>query len=189
MTQLPPDDAHDRTPSETRRDEAQPVAQDPDAGHPAQGTDVRQLIEERDAAREQVLRAQAELENYRKRVSREREDERRYATLPLIRDLLPSLDNLQRALDAARHADDLSGMLQGVEMVSHQIDAVLAQHGATPIAAVGEPFDPNRHQAIQQIPSAAVPPMTVMDEVERGYALHDRVIRPSSVIVSVAPSS
>jgi len=148
---------------------------------------ILSLADERDAAMDLLLRSQAELENFRKRANRERDEERRYAALPLVRDLLPGLDNLQRALDAARHSDDLSAMLQGVEMVTTQIDEVLARHGALPIAAIGEPFDPNKHEAIQQMPSADHPPMTVIEEVERGYTLNDRVVRPSKVIVSVAP--
>ena len=148
---------------------------------------LQALAEERDAARDRFLRSQAELENYRKRVQREREEERRYAALPLLRDLLPGMDNLQRALDAARHTDDLAAMLQGVEMVALQFEEILKRHGAEPITAVGEPFDPNRHEALQQMPSADHPPMTIIDEIERGYRLHDRVIRPSKVIVSVAP--
>jgi molecular chaperone GrpE len=104
-----------------------------------------------------------------------------------VRDLLPALDNLQRAIDAGENVDDLSVMLQGVQMVAHQIGEVLTRHGASPIEAVGRPFNPNRHEALQQMPSADHPPMTVIDEAERGYTLHDRVIRPSKVIVSVAP--
>lgn len=150
---------------------------------------LQQLVDERDAAKDHALRAQAELENFRKRANRERDEERRYAALPLVRDLLPSLDNLQRALDAASHTDDLSAMLQGVEMVSAQIQEILSRHGTTPIPSVGEAFDPNKHEAIQQMPSADHPPMTVIDEVERGYMLNDRVVRPSKVIVSVAPPS
>jgi len=148
---------------------------------------LAELAAERDAAVDRALRSQAELENYRKRVQRERDEERRYAAVPLVQDLLPGLDNLQRALDAARHTDDLTAMLQGVEMVAAQIDEILSRHGAKPIVAVGEPFDPNLHEAIQQMPSAEHPPMTVIDEVERGYTLNDRVVRPSKVIVSVAP--
>ncbi|MBX3438147.1 MAG: nucleotide exchange factor GrpE [Planctomycetaceae bacterium] len=157
----------------------------PSAEHDA----LVEMTAERDAALDRALRTQAEWENYRRRIQREREDERRFAALPFVRDLLPSLDNLQRALDAGRHTDDLSAMLQGVEMVASQIGDVLTRHGAEPIVAVGEPFDPNRHEAIQQMASADHPPMTVIDEVERGYTLHDRVVRPSKVIVSVAPPS
>jgi molecular chaperone GrpE len=147
---------------------------------------LQALAGERDAAKDQFLRAQAELENYRKRIQREREEERRYAALPLLRDLLPGMDNLQRALDAARHTDDLAAMLQGVEMVAAQFEEIMQRHGAEPIPAVGERFDPNLHAALQQMPSADHPPMTIIDEIERGYMLHNRVLRPSKVIVSVA---
>jgi molecular chaperone GrpE len=148
---------------------------------------LQALAEEANAARDQALRAQAELDNYRKRTQRELADERRYAALPIVRDLLPALDNLQRAVDAGQNVDDLSVMLQGVQMVAQQIREVLTGHGATAIEASGRPFDPNLHEAIQQMPSADHPPMTVLDEVEQGYTLHERVIRPSKVIVSVAP--
>lgn len=148
---------------------------------------LQALAAEAGAARDQALRAHAELDNYRKRTQRELADERRYAALPIVRDLLPALDNLQRAIDAGENVEDLSAMLQGVQMVAQQIAEVLARHGASPIAAVDQPFDPNLHEAIQQMPSADHPPMTVIDEAERGYTLHDRVIRPSKVIVSVAP--
>lgn len=148
---------------------------------------LQSLADEANESKQQALRAQADLENYRKRTQRELADERKYAALSIVRDLLPGLDNLQRAIDAGQSADNLSTMLQGVEMVATQISETLTRHGATPIEAVGQPFDPNQHEAIQQMPSADVSPMTVIDEVERGYILHDRVIRPSKVIVSVAP--
>ena len=148
---------------------------------------MQALAEEANAAKDQALRAQAELDNYRKRTQRELAEERKYASLMIVRDLLPGLDNLQRALEAGKNSDDLSALLQGVEMVASQISETLTRHGATPIDAVGQPFDPNQHEAIQQMPSADYPPMTVLNEVERGYRLHDRVIRPSKVIVSVAP--
>jgi len=154
---------------------------------PALDERLQQLADEANAARDQALRAQAELENYRKRTQRELAEERRYAALPIVRDLLPALDNLQRAVDAGQNVEDLSAMLQGVEMVAAQIGEILGRHGAAPIEAIEQPFDPNQHEAIQQMPSADHPPMTVIDEVERGYKLHDRVIRPSKVIVSVAP--
>ncbi|MGD9856964.1 MAG: nucleotide exchange factor GrpE [Planctomycetaceae bacterium] len=178
---------------ESTRDRGdEPIASDADPPADATGTSqehpLADVLAERDAAVDRALRSQAELENYRRRVQRERDEERRYAALPLVRDLLPGLDNLQRALDAAQHTDDLSAMLQGVEMVAGQIAEILTRHGAEPIVAVGEPFDPNRHEAITQMPSSEHPPMTVIDEVERGYTLHDRVVRPSKVIVSVAPS-
>lgn len=141
---------------------------------------------ERDESRDRFLRAQAELENYRRRMQRELAEERRYAALPIVRDLLPVIDNFQRALDAARNSDRAADLIEGLEMVIRQLEETLIRHGTTPIAAHGEPFDPNLHEAVQQIPSADQPPMTVLQELERGYLLHDRVVRPSKVIVATA---
>jgi len=109
------------------------------------------------------------LENYRKRSFKEMDQDRRYAALPLARDLLPTLDNLHRALDAARNGGDVTQLAQGVQMVARQFDEILAKHSSLPIAAVDKPFDPNLHQALQQVPSPGKPPLTVLAECERGY--------------------
>lgn len=146
--------------------------------------ELAKLAQERDQFRDQFLRMAAELENFRKRVSREREESFKYANLGLISDLLPALDNLQRAIDAAAGEDAKSGVLQGVRMVLKQFEEILGRNGAVVINAAGEPFDPNLHEALQQRPDSGVPPMTVIDVLEQGYKLHDRVIRPSKVIVS-----
>ncbi len=141
-------------------------------------------VAERDANYDRFLRVQAELENYRKRVRKETEQNRLYQALPLVRDLLPGLDNLERALIAAESSHNVDELIEGVRMVAQQFQDVLARHSTLPIDAVGKPFDPNLHEAIQQLPSSDHPPMTVIDEVQRGYMLHDRVVRPSTVIVS-----
>lgn len=145
------------------------------------------LAAERDAAQQGYLRALADHENYRRRVMKEREEDRKFASYSLIRDLLPSFDNLRRAVDAARSASSPDQIVQGVGMVLKNVDEVLERYGAKAIVAVGEPFDPNLHEAIQQIPSAEHPAMTVLQDVERGYTLHERVIRPSKVLVSKLP--
>lgn len=143
---------------------------------------------DRDGHREKWLRAEAELENYRKRVRREVDEFRKYQSLELARDLLPVLDNLDRALQAAEKAENVEELLQGVRMVSQQFREVLARHDIRPIEAVGHPFDPNLHEAVQQIPTAEHPPLTVLQELETGYTLHDRVLRPSKVVVAAAPA-
>jgi molecular chaperone GrpE len=135
-------------------------------------------------AGDRALRAQAELENYRKRAQRELAEERRYAVVPLVRDLLTVVDNLRRAIDAAQQTSDSNGLLEGVQMVATQLDAVLKQHGCLPIETVGTPFDPNQHQAIAQEPSAEHPSGIVTRATQVGYRLHDRVIRPAQVFVS-----
>lgn len=140
---------------------------------------------ERDANYDRFLRTQAELENYRKRAQKEAAETSRYQAMPIVRELLPALDNLSRAI-AAADTTDKAELVKGVQMVAAQLDSILAGHSVVPIQAVGQPFDPNLHEAVQQIPSADQPPMTVLDEVERGYMLHDRVVRPSKVLVSTA---
>jgi len=150
-------------------------------------SELATIAAERDANYDRWLRAQADLENLRKRTRKEAEEARKYAALPFVRDILPGLDNLGRAIAAGRSTHNCDELIQGVELVHRQIGDVLAKHGVVPIEAVGEPFDPNRHEAVQQAPSEKHPPMTVLDEAERGYMLHDRVVRPSRVVVSSAP--
>ncbi len=135
-------------------------------------------------ANERALRAQAELENFRKRSQRELADERRYALVNPIRDLLPVVDNLQRAIDAAQKTSEGAGLLEGVKLVAGQLESVLKQQGCEPIATVGATFDPNLHQAIGQEPSIEHPAGTVTRSFQGGYKLHDRVIRPAQVFVS-----
>jgi molecular chaperone GrpE len=143
---------------------------------------------ERDTNYNLYLRAQAELQNYRKRAQKEADELRLYQALPLARDLLPAFDNLHRALAAAEASKSVDQLLEGIRMVVKQIDAALSRHQIVPIDATGKPFDPNYHQAIQHMPTDEHPPMTVMHEVERGFTLQDRVVRPASVIVAQAPA-
>jgi molecular chaperone GrpE len=147
------------------------------------------LQAERDNFYQNWLRSQADFDNYRKRAQKELEQERQYAVLPLVRDLLPALDNLDRTLEAAAKSNDLAQLTQGVEMVKKQFEGLLAKNNVQRIKAVGKPFDPHLHQAMQQIPTADHPPMTVLQEYERGYTLNERVVRPSTVVVSAPPAS
>lgn len=135
-------------------------------------------------ANERALRAQAELENFRKRSRREMEEERRYSALPLIRDLLSVMDNLDRALEAAEKNQHAAGLVEGVKMVVTQFMAYLEQHGCRRIPAVGLPFDPHQHEAIAQEASAEHAAGVVTRIARHGYLLHDRVVRPSQVLVS-----
>ncbi len=162
----------------------------PDGGEDAGSLadQLQQALSERNDYYDQMLRAQAELENYRRRTQNELDQMRRYQSLGLARDLLPGLDNLQRAVKAAEVSPNAEELLQGVQMVAAQFEEILSRHSVTPISALGEPFDPNRHEAVQQIPSGDHPPMTIVEEIERGYELHDRVVRPSKVIVSSRPA-
>ncbi|MEE8451693.1 MAG: nucleotide exchange factor GrpE [Thermoguttaceae bacterium] len=139
------------------------------------------------AAEDRVLRSRAELENYRKRATRQMEEERRYANLPFMRDLLPVMDNLDRAIEAAEKNHDASSLLEGVKMVAQQFEGVLQQYLCLEIAALGEPFDPHLHEAILQQPSEQHEPGTVTMVTQTGFQLHDRVVRPSQVIVASQP--
>lgn len=188
-TDLPEQDSHDETV------DAAASASSPDADEadtPQDGTsDVDPMTaveQERDQFRDQFLRTAAELENYRKRVNRERDEDRKYACLGLFADLLPALDNLERAVNAAATEDSDSNVLQGVQMVLKQFEEILSRHGAEEIPALNEPFDPNLHEALQQQPRDDVAPMTVIQVLQRGFKLRDRVIRPSQVIVSAQPA-
>lgn len=148
---------------------------------------LQSVTAELDHARNQLLRTFAELENFRKRTNREREEERRYAALPLVRDLLPVIDNLQRAVEAGQSEGGTDALLQGVQMVLKQVEDLLARYDVRPIPALGLPFDPNVHEALQQVPTDQAPPGTVIRELQRGYQLHDRIVRPTQVIVSSEP--
>ncbi|QDT36510.1 nucleotide exchange factor GrpE [Stratiformator vulcanicus] len=143
---------------------------------------------ERDEAKDKYVRAHAEFDNFRKRIERERADEYKYRSLGVARDVLPALDNLRRALEAAEKTGNVEELVQGVEMVSRQFEDALKLHGIERIAAEGRKFDPNLHEALTQVPSPDHEPMTVLQEVEPGYKLHDRVIRPSKVVVVANPS-
>lgn len=148
--------------------------------------DLEQQVRE---ANDRALRSHAELENFRKRSQRELIEERRYAIVPFAKDLLAVVDNLERAIEAAQKSPDASGLLEGVKMVSTQLDTILKQHDCVRIETVGATFDPNFHQAIGQEPSHEHPAGTVSRAFQSGYKLHDRVIRPATVFVSTGPAA
>lgn len=154
--------------------------------------ELRRRLEKAEQERDEYLalarQGRADFENYQKRAQRDLATERRYAQLPLAGDLLPALDNLERALDAARQAGDDGPLARGVALVQTQLLDALRRHGVSRVEAQGQPFDPNRHEAVMQQPSAEVPPQTVLQVLENGYLLHERVLRPARVIVSAAAS-
>lgn len=159
----------------------------------ASGETLEQRLEavkaERDDYLDKWTRSRADLENYRKRILKEMEEDRKYAPLPLLKSLLPALDGLDRALQSAKQTRNVDELLAGLEMVVKQFETSLQNVGVQSVQALGQPFDPHLHEAIQQQPTNDFPPMTVVNDVERGYVLHDRVVRPSKVIVSSEPKS
>ena len=139
-----------------------------------------------EALQDRYVRAAAEFDNVRKRGAREREEYTRYANESLLRDILPVLDNLDRALQAAR-TEPANSLTTGVELIQRELLRVLEKFGLTAFTSVGQPFDPERHEAIARVPTANLPDMTVAAETARGYLLHGRVLRPAMVTVAVAP--
>lgn len=163
---------HEPKPGESADQAAQPVAATPS---------IEQQLAE---AQERLLRTQAELENYRKRARREYEEAQRYREIDLLRDLLPVLDNVLRAIEASETTSDVESLRSGFRMTAQQIEKILESHGCTTVATDGTPFDPTVHDAILQQPTATAAPGTIVGTASRGYKLHDRVVRPAQVIVA-----
>jgi len=163
-------------------------------GQPANGESlspaeqIALLKQERDELRDQAQRAWAEFANYQKRAKQQADTDRVYAVGSLAKDLLDPLDNLDRAIDALR-AKGTEGITAGLDMVQKQLHDVMFKHGVEPITALGQPFDPNLHEAIMQQPTLDYPEGTVVAEMSRGYTIRDRVLRPSKVAVSVKPAT
>ena len=134
------------------------------------------------------LRERADLENTRKRHQRDREEAIRFANDRLLKEMIPVLDNLERAVEHADQGDDDQGLLEGVNMTINQFRKVLEDFGVKPINALGEGFDPNLHQAMGQVESQDQAPNTVVSEFQKGYLLNDRLLRPSLVMVAKAPN-
>lgn len=145
---------------------------------------LRQRAAERDEFLDKLQHLKAEYSNYQRRVLRDQEELHKFASQDLITDLLPVLDNLDRALEAS--GNDAGDLLAGVRMVRTQMIRVLARYGVEELDCAGRPFDPNFHEAVMQLASADHPPGTVLNEVEKGYTYNGRVIRPSKVVVNAA---
>ena len=145
---------------------------------------VESLEIELQQANDRTLRAFAELDNYRKRVNREIEDMRKYAAIDLMRDMLAVWDNMGRALEAVESNHNPETFVEGVRMMHEQFTQILARHHCTQIEALGQTFDPNVHESIAQMPSDDVPTGSVLYESQIGFKLHDRVVRPTQVVIS-----
>jgi molecular chaperone GrpE len=158
-----------------------------DAKNPAASSDLESLRAELADKQDRLLRALAETENVKRRAQREKDDYVRFANESLVRDLIPVLDNLDRALDAARVAASAGSLLEGVELIQREMLKVLERAGVTRYSALGSAFDPTRHEAIARVVSAEAAPDTVISESLPGYSLNGRVLRPALVAVATAP--
>jgi len=143
-----------------------------------------QLRLELEEAKNRTLRAMADLENYRTRINRQTAEERKYASIDLMRELLPVWDNIGRALESVADSHNLEVLIEGVQMVHAQFLDVLKKHHCEKIEAKFQPFDPNVHASVAQMPNAEYPTNTVIEEVQVGFRLFDRVVRPSQVVLS-----
>ena len=137
---------------------------------------------------ERMLRALADLENYKKRAAREREETIKFGNERVLKEILPVLDNLDRAVVHAKASADYKTLLEGVELTRRSFEDALSKKGVKGFSAIGLPFDPAVHEALQQVESADAPPNTVVQEVMRGYFLNDRLLRPAAVVVSRPPT-
>ncbi len=138
---------------------------------------------------DRYLRQIAELENFKKRATREKDEAIRFANEALVKDLLPVVDNLERAVAHSKDGGNGRPLVEGVEMVLRGFFDILAKHGVIPISAVGQPFDPQKHEAMAQVESTIYDPNTVIEEYHKGYLLRDRLLRPALVSVAKTPKS
>ena len=149
--------------------------------------ELAEALKQRDEYLDQLQRSRAEFANYQKRSKTQADADRVYAVGSLARDLLDAIDNLERAAESLK-SNAAAGIADGVLMVHKQLLATLSKHGIEPIVSLGQPFDPNQHEAIVQQPDVDRPEGTVVGELAKGFKIHDRVLRPSKVAVSVKPA-
>ena len=162
-----------------------PVTAPASPARPAPTTEVA----DNNGMRERLLRLQADFENFKKRIEREKEDYHRLATASLLIKLLPVIDNFDRALAAAPRSEGEAAIHRGVTLIHRQLMEELKREGLVPMEAVGEPFDPSHHEAVATDSSSDLPPNTVVEEVQRGYFFRDRLLRPAAVRVSTDPEA
>lgn len=186
MTEEPNNEAANVNEADTLREETAEAA--PEVAEHDRATELENRLAEAQAA---VMYAQAETQNVRRRAEKETQDARAYAATGFARDILSVADNLSRALSAIpaelKEDEKLKGLVTGLEATGREIDSVFARHGISKIVAVGEALDPNRHQAMMEIPSADAAPGTVVQEIQTGYMIKDRLLRPALVGVAKAP--
>jgi molecular chaperone GrpE len=153
---------------------------------------LNSLRDDLEKAQQEMLYAKAEVQNVRRRMEKEAQDARSYAATGFARDILAVADNLARALDHVppemREDDKLKGFLAGIEATQRELDKVFGLHGITRIAAKGLPLDPNQHQAMLEVPTDEAEPGTVVQEMQAGYMIKDRLLRPAMVGVAKKPS-
>ncbi|MFP4039803.1 MAG: nucleotide exchange factor GrpE [Desulfosudaceae bacterium] len=165
------------------------AAQTPDDTIALLEEEVAALIKEKDDFKERFYRVSAEFDNYKKRIDRQWSDFKKYSHETLVKELLTVVDNLERAVEAAGKGNESdNGLVEGVKITLAEIFKIFERFGITALEAKGEKFDPVYHQAVSTQPAEDVAENTVLEELQKGYLIHDRLLRPAMVVVSVAPS-
>ena len=183
MNESVDDLAMEKDPTELERVAQNSGAEGKDSEAPTD-EQVKRLQSEVERYKDLALRAAADLDNYRKRMARERDDAVKYANTSFLEKLIPILDNFELGLQAAKSGTGSSSILDGMAMVQRQLQDFLTSSGVEAFDAEGKPFDPNLHEAIAQEENAEVPEGHVIRQLRKGYRLRDRLIRPANVVVS-----
>jgi molecular chaperone GrpE len=163
----------------------------PENQDPAANDEIARLTEQLEAAKQDVLYAKADAQNVRRRADKDVQDARTYAVTGFARDVLSIADNLSRAIEAIpedlREDSKFKGLVAGIQATQRELDKVFTQHGITRIAAVGLPLDPNQHQAMLEMPTDDAEPGTIVQEMQAGYMIRERLLRPAMVAVAKKP--
>jgi len=176
-----------------RDDSDQPEEARPKEEHPNKAKEedpearLQEKVKEAGENYDKYLRVSAEFENFKKRAEKENIETGKFANERLVKDLIPVLDNLDRAIEHGRETEDIKTLLEGVEMTYKGFLTVLEKFGVKPIEALGAEFDPNLHEAVMVQQDADQPPGRVLTQIQRGYQLHNRLVRPAMVVVSKSP--
>ncbi|WP_067837087.1 nucleotide exchange factor GrpE [Amphibacillus sediminis] len=174
----------DTTEEEVVTDVEQELVDDNDHDSEAVSDELKQLEAEKEEIYQKLLRIQAEYDNFRKRTQREKAADLKYKSQSLVTELLPVVDNFERALQTKPDSEQAQSFVEGIEMVYRQLQTALEKEGVEVIETVGQPFDPNVHQAVLQVEDDSYESNTVVEEMQKGYRLKDRVIRPAMVKVN-----
>jgi molecular chaperone GrpE len=185
------DDSKTRDKKRTEDQQPQDGNEDTNGGGTQMAAELQQMLEEAKATaemcRDQLLRKAAEFENYKRRVEIDQVNFVKTANESLLGLLLPVLDDLSRSLKSGKEQKNFDAFYKGVELIQNKFTQVLEGQGLTAFDSLGKPFDVDLHDALLQVPREDVPPGTVVEEVERGYKLYDRVLRHAKVVVSAEP--
>jgi molecular chaperone GrpE len=169
-------------PQEDEKEHSKPAG--PKEYNPETDKVIAALKSELESKNNQLKRLAADFENFRRRQVQEREDLLKYSGEKIILDILPILDNFERAISSSKNAQDITSLISGVELIQKQLYEAIGKNGVEPIVAVDNIFDPNYHEAVQQFVDDSKPDQTVIHELQKGYTLSGKVIRPSMVVVS-----